>query len=157
MFTLILVDREYETSVSIWNLKWWSYRNDIFIFISSRYKIINHKTQMQLSLLMNIGTLIWLWIFEYQIGIIEVSTSSKYCFLTLFQFLTRLLSSKHLKLYNTYLVGRNGTMWKTCFSGPKNAKKENQLKHKTKCVTDFLLTVMSSSMKDYTCHYVEIT
>jgi len=25
MFTLILVDPEYETSVSIWELKWWSY------------------------------------------------------------------------------------------------------------------------------------
>ena len=25
---------------------------------------------------------------------------------------------------------------------------------KTKCVTDFLLTVRSSSMKDYTCHFV---
>ena len=28
---------------------------------------------------------------------------------------------------------------------------------KTKCVTDFLLTVRSSSMKDYTCHYVVST
>ena len=28
---------------------------------------------------------------------------------------------------------------------------------KTKCVTDFLLTVRSSSMKDYTCHYVVCT
>ena len=28
---------------------------------------------------------------------------------------------------------------------------------KTKCVTDFLLTVRSSSMKDYTCHYVGST
>jgi len=25
MFTLTLVDIEYETNVSIWNLKWWSY------------------------------------------------------------------------------------------------------------------------------------
>jgi len=23
----------------------------------------------------------------------------------------------------------NGTMWKTCFSAPQNAKKKNQLKH----------------------------
>jgi len=28
---------------------------------------------------------------------------------------------------------------------------------KTKCVTDFLFTVSSSSMKDYTFHYVVIT
>ena len=70
-------------------------------------------------------------------------------FLTLFQFLARLLTSKHLKLFSKYLVGRNGTMWKRCFSAPQNAKKENHVKQKTKCVTDFLLTVRSSSMKDY--------
>ena len=51
-------------------------------------------------------------------------------FLNLFQFLTRLLNSKHLKLFSTYLVGRHGTMWKTCFYATQNAKKENQLKHK---------------------------
>ena len=44
-------------------------------------------------------------------------------FLTLFQFLTWLLTSKHLKLFSTYLLARNGTMWKTCFSATKNAKK----------------------------------
>jgi len=32
-------------------------------------------------------------------------------------------------------------------------RKENQLKHKTKCVTDLLVTVRTLSMKDYTCHY----
>jgi len=78
-------------------------------------------------------------------------------FLTLFELLTRLLTSKLLKLFITYLVGRNGTMWKRCFSSPQNARKENQLKHKTKCVKDFLLLVSSSSMKDYTFHYVVIT
>ena len=51
-------------------------------------------------------------------------------FFILFQFLTRLLTSKHLKLLSTYLVGQNGSMWKTCFLAPQNAKKENQLKHK---------------------------
>ena len=51
-------------------------------------------------------------------------------FSTLFQFLTRLLNSKNLKLFSTYLVGRNGTLWKTCFSARQKAKNENQLKHK---------------------------
>jgi hypothetical protein len=50
-------------------------------------------------------------------------------FLNLFQYLKRLLSSKHLILFSTYFVGRNGTMWKTCIAAPQNAKK-NQLKHK---------------------------
>jgi len=48
-------------------------------------------------------------------------------------------------------------MRKTCFSAPQNAKKENKLKQKTKCVTGFLLTVRSSSMEDYTCHHVVST
>ena len=73
-----------------------------------------------INLFMNIGISNWHK---------EVS-NSRICFLTLFQFLTRLLTSKHLKLFSTYLVGRNGTMWNTCFSAPQNAKKENQLKHK---------------------------
>jgi len=42
------------------------------------------------------------------------------------------------------------------FSATQNAKNENQLKHK-KQVGNRLLTVSSSSMKDYTCHYVEST
>ena len=60
--------------------------------------------------------------------------------LNLFQFLTRWLTSKHLKLISTLLVGRNGAMWKTCFSAPQNAKKENQLKHKNEVRNRHLLT-----------------
>ena len=48
---------------------------------------------------------------------------TKMLFLTLFQFLTRLLTSKHLQHFITYLVGRNGTMWKTCISALQNSKK----------------------------------
>ena len=62
-------------------------------------------------------------------------------FLNLYQFLTLLLTSEHLKLFSTYLVVENGTMWKTCFSDAQNAKKKNQQKHKSKCVTDFSLNV----------------
>ena len=36
-------------------------------------------------------------------------------FFTLFLFLTRFLTSKYLKVFSTYHVGRNGAMWKTCF------------------------------------------
>ena len=101
-------------------------------------------------------TVNYLWILVIPIGIIDVSTSRK-CFLILFQFFTQLLTSKHLKLFSTYLVGRNGTKWNLWFSAPKNAKKVNNLKHKNESVTDFLLTVRSSSMMDYTFHYVVIT
>jgi len=57
-------------------------------------------------------------------------------FFTLFQFLTRLLTSKLLKLFSTYIRGRNGTMRKKGFSAPQKSAET-----KTKCVTDFLLTV----------------
>ena len=41
------------------------------------------------------------------------------------------------------------------FSSWKCAKNKISWNIKTKCVTDFLLTVRSSSMNDYTCYYVE--
>jgi len=71
--------------------------------------------------------------------------------MNLFQFLTRLLTSNNLEFFITYLVGRNGAMWKTCFSTAQNARIENELKHKNEGRKDFLLTVSISSMKDYTC------
>ena len=77
---------------------------------------------------MNTDTLICLWILVFPIGIIEVSNPRKFFFI-LFHFLTWILTTKHLKLFSTYLVGRNGTMWKTCFSAPPKAKK-NQKNHK---------------------------
>jgi len=63
-------------------------------------------------------------------------------FLILFQLLPRLLTSKHRKIFSTYLVGRNGTMWNTCFSDPQNENKESSWSIKTKCVTIILLTVL---------------
>ena len=48
-------------------------------------------------------------------------------------------------------------MWKTCFSPSQNAKNKESWNIKTKCVRDFLLTVRSSIMKDFTCHYVVST
>ena len=46
---------------------------------------------------------------------------------------------------------------KRAFLFPKMRKMKVSRNIKTKCVTDFVLTVRSSSMKDYTCHYVEST
>jgi len=55
---------------------------------------------------MNIGISNWHnWSFD----------ATKMKLFTLFHFLTRLLTSKHLKLFSTYLVGRNGAMWKKFF------------------------------------------
>ena len=58
-------------------------------------------------------------------------------FLTLFQFLTPLPTTEHLKLFSTYLVGQNGAMWKTCFELLKMRKNKISWNIKTKCITDF--------------------
>ena len=58
----------------------------------------------------------------------------EYEIFTFFQFLTRFLTSKYKKLFSTYLVGRNGAMWKTCFSAPQNAKKKICWNIKTKSI-----------------------
>ena len=70
---------------------------------------------------------LYVWILVFPIGIIEIYTSRKR-FFNSFQSLTRLLNSKQQKFFSTFLVGRNGTMWKTWFSAHQNAKKQNQLK-----------------------------
>ena len=104
-------------------------------FINVLWHIILYK---------NIGNSIWYyWSFD--------PTNMK--FFILIQLLTRFPTSKYLILFSSYLVWRNEAMWKICFSAPQNAKKGNQLKHKTKCITYFLLIVRSSRMKDYSCHY----
>ena len=79
MFTLTLVDLEYEAScfyLGIWNvdrIKW------LFCLHFISLHDLIHKTQMKLSLLLNYDTLICLWIFIYSIGIFEVTTSRN-CF-----------------------------------------------------------------------------
>ena len=61
------------------NLKWWSYYNDSFDFISPRYtiKFTKHKWT---DLLIISDTLICLWILVFKIGIIECSNSRSWCF-----------------------------------------------------------------------------
>ena len=156
MFTLTLVDLEYETSVSLWEfemmtvLKWYFCPHFI-----SLYDYI-HKT-MKLSLLINSGTLFFFMN-------IDISSWHNWCFdltkmlfFALFQFLTRLLTSKHLKLFSTYLVGRNERCEIRAFQLLKLRKNKIIWNIKTKCVTDILLTARFSSVKDYICHYVVST
>ena len=40
----------------------------------------------------------------------------------LFQIATRLLTTEHPKLFSTYLLERNGALWKSFFSAPQNAE-----------------------------------
>ena len=153
MFTLTYVDLEYENSISscdIWNDNRTLLMDLLLFQLATRLNTQNRNETgfinglWHINFYKNIGSSNWHnWSFDH--------TNTR--FFTLFQFHTRLPTSKYLKIFGTYLVGRNGAIWNTCFSAPQNAKKENRLKHKTKCVTDFLLTVRSSSMKNYTCHY----
>ena len=91
----------------IWNqyyqlgfLKWWFYFNDGFAFIwlatrlnsQNTYETEIHNDIWHINLYMNIGISNWRnWSYE----------PMKMTFLTLYQFLTRLLISKHLNLIST--------------------------------------------------------
>jgi len=84
---------------------------------------LNSQTQMNLSLLINSDTLIFSWILVVPIGIIEVSILRK-CFFWLYSVpytITDLQATEN----STYLVGRNGTMWKTCFQLLKCEKRKS--------------------------------
>ena len=81
------------------------------------------------------------------------SDPRKWSFFTLFHFITRWLPSKYLKLFSTCLLGEIERCWKRAFQLLKMRKKKISLNIKTKCITDFLSTISSSRMKDYTCHY----
>jgi hypothetical protein len=98
---------------------------------------------LHINLFMNIGISNWHnWIFDL----------TKIFFLNLFQFLTTITELQAPK--TLYSIPR-GAKWNdvknVLFSSSKFEKKKSW-KIKTKCVTDFLLTVRSSSMKNYTCH-----
>jgi len=114
---------EYDTSISSWDIlndgrtkmidshlfhmtTWFNSQNP--------YETEIHNELRHINLYMNIGISNWhIW---------SIYTT-KMMLLTLFLFDTRLLTTKHLKPFSTYLVERNGAMWKTCFSGPQMRKK----------------------------------
>jgi len=70
--------------------------------------------------------------------------------LTLFQFDTQLPTSKHPKLFSTYLVERNVDMYVRDFQVLKIRKMNISWNIKIKYVTVVILRVGSSSMKYYT-------
>ena len=118
---------------------------------------LNSQNRNETSLLMNSVTLICIWILAFPIGIIQVSTPRKWSFLLYYSSFhdywppTTLISLVHNSL------GEMEWCEKRALQILKMRKKKVSRNIKTKCVTDFLLTVRSSSMKDYTCHYVGST
>ena len=128
-----------------WNLKWRSYRTIVLpsFYLATRLNSQNtNETEFindhcHINLFMNIGV---------TIGIIEVSTSRNF-FFTLFHFLTRLFTSKHLKRFSTYLVGRMERCDKNVLFSSSKFEKKNQLEHKIQVRNRLFFTVRSSSMK----------
>ena len=110
----------------------------------SRYEIVFINVLWHINLYMNIGISNWHnWSFDTTIR----------RFYTLFQFLTRFLTSEYVKSFSTYFVRRNGAVWIRGFQLLKRRKKKINWNIKTKCITNVLLTDKSSRMKGYTCHY----
>jgi hypothetical protein len=128
-----------------------------FCLNSSLVQDLIHRTKMKLFLLINSDTLICLWILVFPIRITVISTLHKCCFSLYFSSLhdywppSTWNSSVHTSL------GKMVRCEKRDFLLLKMRKKKISWNLKTKCVTDFLLTVRSSSMKHYTCHYVVST
>ena len=150
-----------------WPRKWkqyfylgiWEDERSKIIFLPSFHLVtrLNSQNRNETGLLMNSDTLICIWILAFPIGIIQVSTPRKWNFLFYFSSLhdywtpTTLISLVHKSL------GEMDICEKCAFQLVKIRKMKVSWNIKTKCVTDFLLTVRSSSMKDYTCHYVVST
>ena len=109
-----------------WPWKWkqyfylgiWEDERSKIIFLPSFQLVtkLNSQNRNETSLLMNSDTLIWIWILTFPIGIIAGFDSTKMKFFTLFQFLTRLLTSNTLISLVHNSLGKNGVMWKKCIS-----------------------------------------
>ena len=150
MFTLKLVDLEYETGISIWELEIMIYWNNNFAIFSGRYT--NKFTEKNENMFINI---LWLTILCMNIGISNWHNWSfdptRMNFLIYF-------SSLHDSLPPSTWNSLVHTSWgemerceKRDFSSSKCEKISWNIK--TKCITDFLSTVRSSRMKNFTCHY----
>ena len=117
---------------------------------------LNSQNGNEISLLMNSDTLMWIWILAFLIDIIQFSNPRKWSFLLYFSSLHDYWPPTILNsLVHNSLVEME---WceKRAFQLLKMRKKVSW-NIKTKCVTDILLTVRSSSMKVYACHYVVST
>jgi len=105
---------------------------------------------------MNSVTLICIWILAFPIGIIQVSTSRKCCFWLYFSPLHHYWppNTWHYSVHTSW--GEMERCEKRAFQLFKMYKKIS-CNIKNQCVSDFLFTVRSSNMKDYTFHYVMST
>ena len=150
-----------------WPWKWnqyfylgiWEDESSKIIFFTSFQLVtrLNSQNRNETCLLKNSDKLICIWILPFPIGIFQVSTPRKWSFLLYFSSLhvywppITLFSLEHNSL------GEMEWCEKRAFQLLKMRKMKESWNIKSKCVTDFLLTVRTSSINDYTCHYVVST
>jgi len=123
-----------------------------FVFISSPYTI-KIRTHRKMILLINTDTLNCIWILVFPFRIIEVSTTRIWSLSLYFSFLNDYWPpTTRNSLVPTSLCEME---WceKQAFQHLKIRKKKISWNIKTKCVTDNILRVWSTIMKNYTCHY----
>ena len=140
---------EYETSISFWEFEMLSVVLPSFQLPTR----LNSRTQRKLNLLMNCDTLICIWILVFPFGIIEFTTQRICSFRLYFSSLHDYWNST---TWNSLVLISLGEMeWceKRAFQLLKMRKKIISLNIKTKFLTEFLLTVSSTRMKDDTSHY----
>ena len=111
---------------------------------------INSQNRNETDYINVFWLLFCIWILVFPLVIIEFGPHEHEVFY-FFQFLTRFLNSKNLKIFSTYLVGKMERCEKRPFLLLKMRKKISW-NIKTKCITDFILAIRSSRMKDCTCH-----
>ena len=118
---------------------------------------LNWKNRNETILLMNSDTSICIWILAFPIGIIQVSTPRKWSFLLYFSSFHDYWPPTTLISLENNSLGEMEWFENRAFQLLKMRKMKVSRNIRTKCVTDFLLKLWSSSKKDYTCHYVGST
>ena len=150
-----------------WPWKWnqyfylgiWNDERTKIIFLPSFQLVtrLNSQNRNEKILLVDSDTLICIWMLAFPIGIIQVLTPWKWSFLLYFCSLHDYWPPTTLISWVQNSLCEMEWFEKRAFQLLKMRKMKVIWNIKTKCVTDFLLTVRSSSMKDYTCHYVVST
>ena len=157
MFTWHSLTLKMKPVIPFGNLRRWTFQKNIYLHSFQLVTRLNSQNRNEKSILTNSDTLICIWILAFPIGIIQVSTPRKWSILIYFSSLhdywtpTTLISLVHNSL------GEMEWCEKRAFQLLKMRKMKVRWNTKTKCVTEFLLTVRSSSMKDCNCHYVVST
>ena len=156
MFTLTFVDLENETRISTWEFEKMNVQNNIFAFFSARYTI--KFTEQEWNHFINEP-----WHTNLYMNIINSNWHNSRFVSTKMKFLLYFCSLHDYWPPTTLIPLVHNSLGELewceirAFKILKMRKMNVSWNIKTKCVTDFLLSVRSSSMKDYTCHYVVST